>query len=74
MLSVQIKFAALADVRSLNQSNSDVVKDISNGVNETAPVVDVKENLPKDPTPGMLLLTIIIYTFIVILNVSLRVF
>ncbi|XP_076892516.1 coilin-like [Bidens hawaiensis] len=49
--SLEIKFAALADVRSLNQSNSDAVKDTSNGVNETAPVVDVKENLPKDPTP-----------------------
>ncbi|XP_076883094.1 coilin-like [Bidens hawaiensis] len=49
--SLEIKFAALADVRSLNQSNSDAVKVISNGVNETAPVVDVKENLPKDPTP-----------------------
>ncbi|KAK9060224.1 hypothetical protein SSX86_020928 [Deinandra increscens subsp. villosa] len=36
--SLEIKFAALADVRSLKQSNSDAVKTVSNGVNQTAQV------------------------------------
>lgn len=67
MLSVQIKFAALADVRSLNQSTSDSVKPVSNGVKQTAHVDEKKaasnlmsvsnvnkENLSKDPIPGIL--------------------
>ncbi|KAI3730894.1 hypothetical protein L1987_62074 [Smallanthus sonchifolius] len=62
--SLEIKFAALADVRSVKQSNSDAVKAVSNGVDQT-PQGDEKtaasnlmsnsnsdkENLSKDPSP-----------------------
>ncbi|KAK9049922.1 hypothetical protein SSX86_031109, partial [Deinandra increscens subsp. villosa] len=62
--SLQIKFAALADVRSLKQSNSDAVKSVSNGVNQTAQVDEKNtasnltsssngdgENISKHPSP-----------------------
>ncbi|KAI3816772.1 hypothetical protein L1987_16476 [Smallanthus sonchifolius] len=61
--SLEIKFAALADVRSLEQSNSDAVKSVSNRVNQTSKVDEKnaasnlmsssndKENLSKDPSP-----------------------
>ncbi|KAI7742000.1 hypothetical protein M8C21_024067 [Ambrosia artemisiifolia] len=65
---LEIKFAALADVRSIKQSNSDAVTVISNGVNQSAPVNEEnaapnlmsksnekKEDLSKDPSPAQLL-------------------
>ncbi|KAK9060227.1 hypothetical protein SSX86_020931 [Deinandra increscens subsp. villosa] len=63
--SLEIKFAALADVRSLKQSNLDAVKTVSNGVNQTAQVDEKStalnlmsssngnvENISKYPCPG----------------------
>ncbi|KAJ0493513.1 putative coilin [Helianthus annuus] len=66
--SLEINFAALADVRSLKQSNSDAVKAVSNGVNQTAQgdkknaasnltskSNERKENISKDPSPAQAL-------------------
>ncbi|MFS7994811.1 putative coilin [Helianthus anomalus] len=63
--SLEINFAALADVRSLKQSNSDAVKAVSNGVNQTdqgdkknaasnltSKSNERKENISKDPSPA----------------------
>ncbi|KAK9063474.1 hypothetical protein SSX86_017344 [Deinandra increscens subsp. villosa] len=62
--SLKIKFADLADVRCVKQSNSDAVKAVCNGVNQTPHgdemkvasnlmpnSNDAKENLSTDPSP-----------------------
>lgn len=67
-LLLQIKYAALADVRIVKQSKSDAVKAVSNEVNQTpkgdddknaaiikmSSINDNKENVSKDTNPGLL--------------------
>ena len=61
---LQIKFAALVDVRCVKQSNSDAMPAVTNGVDQTLRVdgketasslissSNKKPNLSKDPSPG----------------------
>ncbi|PWA68958.1 Coilin [Artemisia annua] len=61
--SLEIKFAALVDVRCVKQSNSDAMPAVTNGVDQTLRVdgketasslissSNKKSNLPKDPSP-----------------------